>query len=225
MKLQQHFIYQDFVELDNYDKKNKQQQTLNTSSNLSSFDNLSAQYETKKKWKKKNTSDANTNTLSLHIAAIEADGFGSVDGKNAAALKRNKIILKKYLLFHGLFVQNPFDFPRQKEEEEDHPKTESEVMGFKASQRLLGSENQSTSSNTVQISTTAIAGSPARMPNIFVPNNFGPIQDRHHQQLFGLQPGLPVGFNLKKNVVLIKYFKINKKFIFFKFKCKELMHG
>uniref|UniRef100_A0A914PXS5 Uncharacterized protein n=1 Tax=Panagrolaimus davidi TaxID=227884 RepID=A0A914PXS5_9BILA len=76
-------------------------------------------------------------------------------------------------------------------------------MQFKASQRLLRSEN--TQPKTVRIPTTAVAGSfparmpissnhsgnaninPVRMPNLFVQHNLGLDQGHRQQQHRGLQ--------------------------------------
>uniref|UniRef100_A0A914P9N5 Uncharacterized protein n=1 Tax=Panagrolaimus davidi TaxID=227884 RepID=A0A914P9N5_9BILA len=65
----------------------------------------------------------------------------------------NKIHTDKQL-FPPFMIQNPFEFPRQQEKEQIN---EPEVVGFRASQRLLGS-NQPTSSNAIRIP-TAVAGS------------------------------------------------------------------
>uniref|UniRef100_A0A914PTP4 Uncharacterized protein n=1 Tax=Panagrolaimus davidi TaxID=227884 RepID=A0A914PTP4_9BILA len=122
--------------------------------------------EANKKWKKDGLSDANNITLSLHINAYEntkeITELDKLDGENFE-LKRNKVIMHKQL-FPRLMIRNPFEFPRQ--QEEDHV-TEPEVTGFRASQRLLGS-NQSISSNTVRIP-TAVVGSHVANTNLGCP--------------------------------------------------------
>uniref|UniRef100_A0A914P897 Uncharacterized protein n=1 Tax=Panagrolaimus davidi TaxID=227884 RepID=A0A914P897_9BILA len=107
---------------------------------------------------------------------------------------------------------NPFEFPRQAEK--NHA-IKPEVMQFKASQRLLRSD-QFISSKTVRIPTTAVAGSslarmptssnhngnaninPVQIPNLFVQHNLGLVQGYRQQQLRGLQSGPSVSFFKKK---------------------------
>uniref|UniRef100_A0A914P688 Uncharacterized protein n=1 Tax=Panagrolaimus davidi TaxID=227884 RepID=A0A914P688_9BILA len=181
-----------------YDKKDKQL-LLNTSSSNLPCNTLSIidEVKTKRNWKKENT-NANNSILSLYNAddknLIEIAVFDLVDDKNVA-LKWNKTDSNN---FHRFFVQNPFEFPRQAEK--NHA-IKTEVMQFKASQRLLRYD-QSTSSKTIRIPTTASfpARMPVssnhnanydlmkhvRMPNFFVPHNLGLFQGHRQQQLRGL---------------------------------------
>uniref|UniRef100_A0AC35EWG6 Uncharacterized protein n=1 Tax=Panagrolaimus sp. PS1159 TaxID=55785 RepID=A0AC35EWG6_9BILA len=128
----------DFEVSDKYDKK-KKLEAWNKSAGFSLQTltlNEKAEKEAKKKWKKDSLLNANSSTLSLHICAYE----------NSKELTK--------------FDTNPFEFPRQQENDKI---TEPEVGGFRSSQRLLRS-NQSTSSNNVRIP-TAVANSPMMSSN------------------------------------------------------------
>uniref|UniRef100_A0A914QN28 E3 ubiquitin-protein ligase n=1 Tax=Panagrolaimus davidi TaxID=227884 RepID=A0A914QN28_9BILA len=132
------------------------QKLLNKSSDLySNTLSIIDKLEAEKNWIKENT---NESILSLHISvyenSLEAAAFDSINAKNDA-LKWNKIKLNK-LFSSGLFVQNPFEFPRQ---QEANQKKELEVMKFKANQKLLNPV-QTTPSKNVQITNSA----PAQMP-------------------------------------------------------------
>uniref|UniRef100_A0AC34GQ86 Uncharacterized protein n=1 Tax=Panagrolaimus sp. ES5 TaxID=591445 RepID=A0AC34GQ86_9BILA len=85
------------------------------------------------------------NTLSVHIAAYENSVEADSDDSNAGEIEGLKIknegkaLIKKWeaskRVFTGnsLFIQNPFEFPRQQEDQN----VDSEIMQFKASQHLL----------------------------------------------------------------------------------------
>uniref|UniRef100_A0A914Q5W6 Uncharacterized protein n=1 Tax=Panagrolaimus davidi TaxID=227884 RepID=A0A914Q5W6_9BILA len=92
--------------------------------------------EAKKKWKRDDLTDAKNSALSLHISAYENSkeitGLDSLDCENVE-LKKNKINMDKQD-FLRLMIQNPFEFPRQQRKNRAR---KPEVMGFKASQRLL----------------------------------------------------------------------------------------
>uniref|UniRef100_A0AC34G044 Uncharacterized protein n=1 Tax=Panagrolaimus sp. ES5 TaxID=591445 RepID=A0AC34G044_9BILA len=93
----------------------------------------------KKKFKKKDISNPNSNTLSLHIAAYEntiETQSELMDDKieEKANLNKQWKYVKQLFLGSSSVIQNPFEFPRQ--QENDATKT-PELMQFKASQRLL----------------------------------------------------------------------------------------
>uniref|UniRef100_A0AC35F191 Uncharacterized protein n=1 Tax=Panagrolaimus sp. PS1159 TaxID=55785 RepID=A0AC35F191_9BILA len=78
----------------------------------------------------------------------------------------NNIKLNK-LFTSSLFVQNPFEFLRQ---QEANLNKESEVMKFKANQKLLNPV-QTTPSKNVQITNPATAGSSAPAQTQISSNN------------------------------------------------------
>uniref|UniRef100_A0A914R0D8 Uncharacterized protein n=1 Tax=Panagrolaimus davidi TaxID=227884 RepID=A0A914R0D8_9BILA len=149
------FKSSDFKVSDKYDKKKKLEAAGFSLHTLTINDK--SEKEAKMKWKKDSLSNANSSTLSLHISAYEntkeITKFYTFDGENVE-LKMNKTNLDKQL-FPCLMIHNPFEFPRQQENDKI---TEPEVAEFRASQRLLRS-NQSISSNNVRIP-TAVASSP-----------------------------------------------------------------
>uniref|UniRef100_A0A914QRK4 Uncharacterized protein n=1 Tax=Panagrolaimus davidi TaxID=227884 RepID=A0A914QRK4_9BILA len=181
--------------LDGYDNKFKQK-LLNKSSDLySNTLSIIDKVEAKKNWKSSNT---NESILSLHISVYEnsleaAAAFDSINAKNVA-LKKNKIKLNK-LFYPGLFVQNPFEFPRQ---QEANQKKESKVMKFKANQKLLNPVQTNPSKN-VQITNSATAGSsaPAQMPISSNNNN-----NENENVNINVQPGSFVSF--------LEFFKFTK---------------
>uniref|UniRef100_A0AC35GSX2 Uncharacterized protein n=1 Tax=Panagrolaimus sp. PS1159 TaxID=55785 RepID=A0AC35GSX2_9BILA len=117
---------------------------------------------TKKKWKKDVLSEFISTPLFLHISAYESSkeitGFDTIDDGNVG-FKRNKIIMEKQD-FLRLIIQNPFEFPRQQEE---NRAIKPELMGFKARYSLLGS-GKPTPSNTNRI-TNPVADSSVRYFN------------------------------------------------------------
>uniref|UniRef100_A0AC35EXL6 Uncharacterized protein n=1 Tax=Panagrolaimus sp. PS1159 TaxID=55785 RepID=A0AC35EXL6_9BILA len=116
---------------DNYEGKVKLQ-SLNESSKTSNFTTLNEDNnDLKKRWENKNILNiTKKSTLSLHIAAYEnpneAVASNLFDEKNVERLKKEK-----------LFFTNPFEFPRQQNENQ---RNEPEIMQFKTTQRLLSME-------------------------------------------------------------------------------------
>uniref|UniRef100_A0AC34GS99 PDZ domain-containing protein n=1 Tax=Panagrolaimus sp. ES5 TaxID=591445 RepID=A0AC34GS99_9BILA len=105
-------------------------------------------------------SSVNNSTLSLHIAAYEnsSDSDGKKEEERGSKIKKQ---LKE--VFPG-FIQYRYDIPRQQENQ----KNESEMMQFKASQKLLdpnqaairtsSSSSLGTTSKSVSSTSTAIPG-------------------------------------------------------------------
>uniref|UniRef100_A0AC34FG84 Uncharacterized protein n=1 Tax=Panagrolaimus sp. ES5 TaxID=591445 RepID=A0AC34FG84_9BILA len=105
--------------------------------------NLNQESEAQHEFKKSKSSSKNS-TLSLHIAAyensVDYDTADSNDGKTEDSKSKNQKAnsMKKWeaskQVFTGLisFNENSFEFTRQQEDQSNH----SEVMQFKASQRL-----------------------------------------------------------------------------------------
>uniref|UniRef100_A0A914YZ66 ubiquitinyl hydrolase 1 n=1 Tax=Panagrolaimus superbus TaxID=310955 RepID=A0A914YZ66_9BILA len=107
------------------------------------FLNLNNDFEARNDLKK--SKSANNSTLSLHIAAYEnsvedkTDSNGSKRDDSKSKSEKTALIKKWNTSKQGfidslLFIQNPFEFPRQQEDEDNY---DPEVMQFKASQRLL----------------------------------------------------------------------------------------
>uniref|UniRef100_A0AC35GPA3 HAT C-terminal dimerisation domain-containing protein n=1 Tax=Panagrolaimus sp. PS1159 TaxID=55785 RepID=A0AC35GPA3_9BILA len=101
----------------------------------------------KKQWKNKNTlKSADKSTLSLYIAAyensIEAAVSDLVVIENIKGLKREKfgsIKTSKQSFTDAFKPQNPFEFPRQQNE---NPRNEPQIMQFRTSQRLNRDETE-----------------------------------------------------------------------------------
>uniref|UniRef100_A0AC35F0E1 Uncharacterized protein n=1 Tax=Panagrolaimus sp. PS1159 TaxID=55785 RepID=A0AC35F0E1_9BILA len=124
--------------------------------------------EVKKKWKKDVLSDSISSTLSLHISAYENSkeitGLDTLDDGNVG-FKKNKINMDKQL-FPRLMIQNPFEFPRQQEENQAK---KPEMMGFKTRNSLLGS-GKPTPLNTIHIP-NPVADSNVKFFNQEYPSN------------------------------------------------------
>uniref|UniRef100_A0A914YM39 Uncharacterized protein n=1 Tax=Panagrolaimus superbus TaxID=310955 RepID=A0A914YM39_9BILA len=117
------------------------------------FLNLNNDFEARNDLKK--SKSANNSTLSLHIAAyensIEAIINDSEGCKKEEIQKRDKTLIKGWGTSNHIIdststiIQNPFEFPRQQENEVNRP----ELMGFSASQRLLN-PNQTDANNQIR---------------------------------------------------------------------------
>uniref|UniRef100_A0AC35F0N1 Uncharacterized protein n=1 Tax=Panagrolaimus sp. PS1159 TaxID=55785 RepID=A0AC35F0N1_9BILA len=118
---------------DNYEEK-KKSLSICKFSNTSNFVNLNTEVEESANESKKNgTSNAiNNSTLSFHISAYENSSeivaSDSFNDKNDLEKKNVKQIFTD-----ASVVQNPFEFSRQ----QNYEFLESEMLKYKASQRLL----------------------------------------------------------------------------------------
>uniref|UniRef100_A0AC34F734 Uncharacterized protein n=1 Tax=Panagrolaimus sp. ES5 TaxID=591445 RepID=A0AC34F734_9BILA len=114
----------------------------NKSTILVSTNFLNIDSEEKGEIKETENSVINKSTLSLHISAYEKSTEVTADSDDVekeGLLKNGEALgmVKKWRTSNnfgcGLFFQNPFEFPRQKDDESNRP----EMMQFTASQRLL----------------------------------------------------------------------------------------
>uniref|UniRef100_A0AC34FIM1 Uncharacterized protein n=1 Tax=Panagrolaimus sp. ES5 TaxID=591445 RepID=A0AC34FIM1_9BILA len=111
-----------------------------------SSDFLNLNRESDEQYQFKDSKNVNSSTLSLHIAAyensVEADTDDSNGGEKEGIKSESKKteMFKKWGTLKSTFagssskVQNPFEFPRQQNEDQSG---DPEVMQFKASQKLL----------------------------------------------------------------------------------------
>uniref|UniRef100_A0A914QDP8 Uncharacterized protein n=1 Tax=Panagrolaimus davidi TaxID=227884 RepID=A0A914QDP8_9BILA len=130
---------------------------------------------------------------------MEATKFNSHDNENIG-IKRHKLNFNKQF-FPGLIIQNPFEFPRQQEDDQNiNPK----LMQFRANQKLLVPISSSKNARLTNIA--VVAGSSAqmsaisyhdgtrniitkhfhaRLPNLTLHSNLGPVQSHQQQQFHG----------------------------------------
>uniref|UniRef100_A0AC35GI02 Uncharacterized protein n=1 Tax=Panagrolaimus sp. PS1159 TaxID=55785 RepID=A0AC35GI02_9BILA len=125
----------DLAVSDNYGKKSQTWNKFFKISNLPTFNDEIRKEKSGKNWEE----NTNSSTLSLYITAhensSEAVTFVSFHD-NENSLKNNKFgSIKKHEIFDTstIFIQNPFEFPRQ----HNYEVTEPEMCQYKASQRLL----------------------------------------------------------------------------------------
>uniref|UniRef100_A0AC34FDU7 Ubiquitin-like domain-containing protein n=1 Tax=Panagrolaimus sp. ES5 TaxID=591445 RepID=A0AC34FDU7_9BILA len=123
----------------------------------SNFINLNR--ESDEQYQFKDSKNANSSTLSLHIAAyenfVEADTDDSKGGEKEGIKSKSKKaeLFKKWSTLKSVFsgssskLQNPFEFPRQQNEDQSG---DPEVMQFKSSQQILN-PNESTSAGAQRI--------------------------------------------------------------------------
>uniref|UniRef100_A0A914QTT5 Uncharacterized protein n=1 Tax=Panagrolaimus davidi TaxID=227884 RepID=A0A914QTT5_9BILA len=121
---------------------------------------------------KNDDSDTKSNsTLLLRISAYENSvegGFTHLIGKGKnVGFKKNQENWNKQLFPSALsMIRNPFEFPRQ---QEGDPKDEPEVMGFKASQRLLNSNQPAASKNVpLENAIAELSLVQAHVPNVAI---------------------------------------------------------
>uniref|UniRef100_A0AC35FZ36 Uncharacterized protein n=1 Tax=Panagrolaimus sp. PS1159 TaxID=55785 RepID=A0AC35FZ36_9BILA len=148
------------------DKRNLQ--TWNKSSD-SRFITLNDKTEgVKKNWKKNDSLNfKNNSTFSLHISAYENSTEATVfdDSFNE---NDKKVLIKEKSSFGSTFViQNPFEFPRQQNDNVSEP----EMSQFRASQRLL---NPNEASNNDQ-----------QMINRSLPQSYTEFRNRNRESTVG----------------------------------------
>uniref|UniRef100_A0AC34F2G6 Uncharacterized protein n=1 Tax=Panagrolaimus sp. ES5 TaxID=591445 RepID=A0AC34F2G6_9BILA len=145
---------------DTIDLKAKRYSNSWNKSSIDLSSNLLNNYHRDKKHKKRSSSISSINsssTLSLHIAAYEnlREVASNSDADKNENLKKKNLKLglnmkcknpKRTLTGLPSSFPNPFEFPRQQENQSNHP----EVMQFKASQRLLNPNQMNANNEAMQ---------------------------------------------------------------------------
>uniref|UniRef100_A0AC34F9L3 Serine/threonine-protein phosphatase n=1 Tax=Panagrolaimus sp. ES5 TaxID=591445 RepID=A0AC34F9L3_9BILA len=111
----------------------------------------------------KESKNINKSTLSLHIATYEnsTEDTPDSDAFEKEGIKRkdaSKDLLKKWDTGSSLVIENPFEFPRQQENQNKHP----EVVQFKASQKLRN-PNEVVNEKTNTLETSKKDSKPAKV--------------------------------------------------------------
>uniref|UniRef100_A0AC34G8Q4 Uncharacterized protein n=1 Tax=Panagrolaimus sp. ES5 TaxID=591445 RepID=A0AC34G8Q4_9BILA len=111
---------------------------------------LNTGHESEEEDEFKKSKSANKSTLSLHISEYEnlieakaAYSGGLENDDKKTNLIKKWCIFKQDFIDPALFIKNPFEFPRQQEDQGNHP----EMMQFKASQRLLNPNEENKGNN------------------------------------------------------------------------------
>uniref|UniRef100_A0AC34FDA2 Uncharacterized protein n=1 Tax=Panagrolaimus sp. ES5 TaxID=591445 RepID=A0AC34FDA2_9BILA len=194
--------------------------SLNKSNNYLSTSFLKLNHESEEHHKLKKSKSANNSTLSLHIAAYENSTEADSDGrkKESSNSKNEKTtVIKKWnntsKKGHFKGLQNPFEFPRQQEEDQNkYP----EVMQFKASQRLRCPNkenlNLNESKNIISSSTvpsrprTGVAQHNLQQQQHSVHRENGDLQNRYH--ISPQNPNMPERSS-KRKLQVFKFSVIN----------------
>uniref|UniRef100_A0AC35GSL3 C2 NT-type domain-containing protein n=1 Tax=Panagrolaimus sp. PS1159 TaxID=55785 RepID=A0AC35GSL3_9BILA len=154
----------DSIVYDNCERKEKVKSWNKSFNIISPFTTLNEDNnDFKKRWKNENTLKTTIkSSLSLHITAYEnsneaaaSDLFGE---KNVDGLKKEEfgsIKTSKQFFTDAFKPRNPFEFPRQQEGDQ---KNGREIMPFKASQQLIGSEPPTLSQQIENIGEQMVEG-------------------------------------------------------------------
>uniref|UniRef100_A0AC34FT59 Uncharacterized protein n=1 Tax=Panagrolaimus sp. ES5 TaxID=591445 RepID=A0AC34FT59_9BILA len=146
---------------DSHDLQAKRESSFwNKSNKHLSSNYLNLNQESEEKQEFKYAKNLNNSTLSLHIAAyensseVDSDNSNSGENEGLKSKREGKHLIKKWSFSNEIYtgssslITNPFEFPRQKQEDESNP---PEVMQFQASQQLRN-PNEETLNNPVPAS-------------------------------------------------------------------------